>query len=205
MTTLKAILKKFWQLIVGLILGIIAILSFKRTRDIPIPRDDVTDIEKDFQEKRVQEADENKAKAEKLDERLDILKRKRKMFSILLLAFLLSGLLCGKIYAEPAIPDYENLQKLYISALDTIEKLKDDLDEAIEIAEGFKALYESERRLRLEAESAVTRGLERERQLNELILEQHKTIMDLATRRKLGITLGAIYMDKLGFFAGVTF
>lgn len=205
MTTLKAILKKFWQLIVGLILGIIAILSFKRTRDIPIPRDDVTDIEKDFQEKRVQEADENKAKAEKLDERLDILKRKRKIFPFFLLALLLLGLLCGKIYAEPATPDYESLQKLYISALDTIQKLKDDLDEAIEIAEGFKALYESERRLRLEAESAVTRGLEREKQLNDLILEQHKTIMDLATRRKLGITLGAIYMDKLGFFAGVTF
>ncbi len=204
MDTFKKILGKCWQLIVGLILGIITILSFRKPKNIQKP-DDMTDIEKDFQKKRVQEADENKAKANQLSQQLDDLKKKRTMFSIFLLALLLSGLLCGKIYAEPTMPDHKNLQKLYISALDTIQSLKADLNEAIEIAEGFKALYESESRLRLDAENAVTRGLERERQLNELLIEQHKTIMDLATRRKLGITLGAMYLDKPGLFAGVTF
>lgn len=204
MDTFRKILGKCWQLIVGLILGIITILSFRKPKNIQKP-DDMTDIEKDFQKKRVQEADGNKAKANQLSQRLDDLKKKRKMFSILLLAFLIPWLLYGKVYAEPAMPDYETLQKLYISALDTIQELKADLDEAIEIAEGFKALYESESRLRLDAENAVIRGLERERQLNELLIEQHKTIMDLATRRKLGITLGAIYLDKPGIFAGVTF
>ena len=202
---MKKFLAKCWQLLLGLVLGIIVILFFREPRNIPAPPNDMTDIEKDMQKKRDQEADENKAKAERLNERLDDLKKKRKMFSIFLLALLIPAILCGKVHAEPATPDYAQLQDLYLSALDKIQALKSDLDEAIDIAESFKALYESESRLRLDAENAVTRGLEREKQLHELIMEQHKTIMDLATRRKLGITLGAIYTDKPGLFAGVTF
>jgi hypothetical protein len=208
---IKSILKRCWQLLLGLLLGIIAVLGFlkPKTKPGPKPVADATDIEKDLQDEREKKADENEKKAEELDERLDNLKRRRKTLSIFLLVLLLPALMCGRLLAadEPALPsDYVSLQRLYVSALEQIQALKGDLDEAIEIAEGYKALYESERRLRFEAEDAVLRGLTREDRLQELINEQHRMILELTTRKRLNFSLGALYLNQQpGLFAGITF
>lgn len=209
---IKSILKRFWQLLLGLLLGIIAVLGFLKPKTKPLPAkpsDDASELEQKLKDKRDREGDENKAKAEELSQRLDDLKKRRKMLSIFLLVLLLPGLVCGRLLAadEPALPsDYASLQRLYISALEQIQALKSDLDEAIEIAEGYKALYESERRLRFEAEDAVLRGLAREDRMQELINEQHRIILELTSRRKFGFTVGALYMEQRpGLFAGITF
>ena len=206
---IKSILKRCWQLLLGLLLGIIAVL-FAKSKPLPAkPSNDASELEQKLKDKRDREGDENRAKAEELSQRLDDLKKRRKMLSIFLLVLLLPGLVCGRLLAadEPALPsDYASLQRLYISALEQIQALKSDLDEAIEIAEGYKALYESERRLRLEAEDAVLRGLAREDRMQEIINEQHRMILELTSRRKFGFTIGALYMEQRpGLFAGITF
>lgn len=209
---IKSILKRFWQLLLGLLLGIIAVLGFLKPKTKPLPtksNNDASELEQKRKDKRDREGDENKAKAEELGQRLDDLKKRRKMLSIFLLVLLLPGLVCGRLLAadEPALPsDYASLQRLYISALEQIQALKSDLDEAIEIAEGYKALYESERRLRFEAEDAVLRGLAREDRLQELVDEQHRMILELTTRKRLNFSLGALYLNRQpGLFAGITF
>lgn len=207
---IKSILKRCWQLLLGLLLGIIAVLGFAKSKPLPAkPSNDASELEQKLKDKRDREGDENRAKAEELSQRLDDLKKRRKTFSIFLLVILVPTLMCGRLLAadEPALPsDYASLQRLYISALEQIQALKSDLDEAIEIAEGYKALYESERRLRLEAEDAVLRGLARENRMQEIINEQHRMILELTSRRKLGFTVGALYMGQQpGLFAGITF
>jgi uncharacterized membrane protein len=88
--------------------------------------------------------------------------------------------------------DYDSLKSLYFAALDQIVDLKLDLEEAIMIAEGYKDVYETEKRLRQEAEEAVTRGLARERELQEIVDKQHKIILELAGGKQLTITGGLI-------------
>jgi hypothetical protein len=88
--------------------------------------------------------------------------------------------------------DYESLKALYFAALDQIVTLKLDLEEAIMIAEGYREAYETEKRVRQEAEEAVTRGLARERELQDITVKQHKIIMTLSEGKKLTITGGVI-------------
>ncbi|HHV63406.1 MAG TPA: hypothetical protein GXX51_12330 [Firmicutes bacterium] len=150
-------------------------------------------VEAEKQRQRLREAEANAAKVEELDKRLERLKRKHGMLPFILIGLLLLSL-CGPVRAEePTLPtDYAALAKLYFAALDRIAELKADLEEAISIADGYKQAYETEKRLREEAEAAVTRGLEREKQLQDVIEKQHQVILKLSGGKNLGVIVGGI-------------
>jgi len=155
------------------------------------------------QEARMREGEKNRERADRLNERLEKLERKHGLL-LLIFGVLLLMLVAGPVKAsdEPALPtDYAALARLYFQALDRITELKVDLEEAISTAEEYKQLYEDERRLRLEAEAAVTeaeaavsRALEREKELQAVIAKQHEKILQLAAVRK----------SPLAFAAGVS-
>lgn len=148
-------------------------------------------VDAEKQRARIREAEANALKAEELDERLKKIKAKRTFPLIVIIGLLLIGLMAVPVKASELPTDYDSLKSLYFAALDQIVELKLDLEEAIMIAEGYKDVYETEKRLRQEAEEAVTRGLARERELQEIVVKQHKIIMELAGG-KLTITGGLI-------------
>jgi len=148
-------------------------------------------VDAEKQRARIREAEANVLKAEELDERLKKIKAKRTFPLIVIIGLLLIGLMAVPVKASELPTDYDSLKSLYFAALDQIVELKLDLEEAIMIAEGYKDVYETEKRLRQEAEEAVTRGLARERELQEIVAKQHKIIMELAGG-KLTITGGII-------------
>lgn len=148
-------------------------------------------VDAEKQRARIREAEANALKAEELDERLKKIKAKRTFPLIVIIGLLLIGLMAVPVKASELPTDYDSLKSLYFAALDQIVELKLDLEEAIMIAEGYKDVYETEKRLRQEAEEAVTRGLARERELQEIVSKQHKIIMELAGG-KLTITGGLI-------------
>lgn len=148
-------------------------------------------VDAEKQRARIREAEANALKAEELDERLKKIKAKRTFPLIVIIGLLLIGLMAVPVKASELPTDYDSLKSLYFAALDQIVELKLDLEEAIMIAEGYKDVYETEKRLRQEAEEAVTRGLARERELQEIVNKQHKIIMELAGG-KLTITGGII-------------
>ena len=148
-------------------------------------------VDAEKQRARIREAEANALKAEELDERLKKIKAKRTFPLIVIIGLLLIGLMAVPVKASELPTDYDSLKSLYFAALDQIVELKLDLEEAIMIAEGYKDVYETEKRLRQEAEEAVARGLARERELQEIVAKQHKIIMELAGG-KLTITGGLI-------------
>ena len=148
-------------------------------------------VDAEKQRARIREAEANALKAEELDERLKKIKAKRTFPLIVIIGLLLIGLMAVPVKASELPTDYDSLKSLYFATLDQIVELKLDLEEAIMIAEGYKDVYETEKRLRQEAEEAVTRGLARERELQEIVAKQHKIIMELAGG-KLTITGGLI-------------
>ncbi len=148
-------------------------------------------VDAEKQRARIREAEANAVKAEELDERLKKIKAKRTFPLIVIIGLLLIGLMAVPVKASELPTDYDSLKSLYFATLDQIVELKLDLEEAIMIAEGYKDVYETEKRLRQEAEEAVTRGLARERELQEIVGKQHKIIMELAGG-KLTITGGII-------------
>ncbi len=148
-------------------------------------------VDAEKQRARIREAEANALKSEELDERLKKIKAKRTFPLIVIIGLLLIGLMAVPVKASELPTDYDSLKSLYFAALDQIVELKLDLEEAIMIAEGYKDVYETEKRLRQEAEEAVTRGLARERELQEIVAKQHKIIMELAGG-KLTITGGLI-------------
>jgi len=137
-------------------------------------------------------AEENVAKAAELNKELDALKTKHGLLPCVLIGLLLIGAFAGVARAgEMALPpDYASLAKMYQEALAVIEDLRADLVKAIEIADKYRQVYETEKRLReneqklreeeaqlrKEAEAAVTRGLEREAKLQAIIDQQAATI-----------------------------
>lgn len=149
-------------------------------------------VEAERQRARIREAEANAMKVEELDKRLDKLKKKHNIFPIILIALLLVGLMAVPVKAAELPTDYESLKVLYFASLDQIVTLKTDLEEAIIIAEGYREAYETEKRLRHEAEEAVSRGLARERELQEIVDKQHKIILELAGGKQLTITGGLI-------------
>lgn len=152
------------------------------------------------QEARMREGEKNRERADRLNERLEKLKRKHGLL-LIIFGVLLLTLVAGSAKAsdEAALPtDYAALAKLYFQALDRITELKADLEEAISIADEYKRLYEDERRLRLQAEAAVTeaeaavsRALAREQELQQVITKQHETILQLASVKRSPIALTA--------------
>lgn len=147
-------------------------------------------VDAEKQRARIREAEANAVKAEELDERLKKIKAKRTFPLIVIIGLLLIGLMAVPVKASELPTDYDSLKSLYFATLDQIVELKLDLEEAIMIAEGYKDVYETEKRLRQEAEEAVTRGLARERELLEIVSKQHNTILALASSsRKNRLTL----------------
>ena len=149
-------------------------------------------VEAEKQRARIREAEANAMKVEELDKRLDKLKKKHNIFPIILIGLILVGLMAVPVKAAELPTDYESLKALYFAALDQIVTLKLDLEEAIIIAESFREAWETEKRLRHEAEEAVSRGLARERELQEIVDKQHKVILELAGGKQLTITGGLI-------------
>ena len=149
-------------------------------------------VDAEKQRARIREAEANALKAEELDERLKKIKAKRTFPLIVIIGLLLIGLMAVPVKASELPTDYDSLKSLYFAALDQIVELKLDLEEAIMIAEGYKDVYETEKRLRHEAEEAVSRGLARERELQEIVDKQHKIILELAGGKQLTITGGLI-------------
>jgi len=140
------------------------------------------------QEPRMREGERNKEKADTLNKRLEKLKKKHGLLLLVIGMLLLTLVGPPKASDEAALPtDYAALAKLYFRR--TSRRLSE-----------YKQLYEDERRLRLQAEAAVTeaeaavsRALEREKELQAVIAKQHETILQLASARK----------SPLAFTAGV--
>lgn len=161
-------------------------------------------VEAEKQRQRIREAEANALKVQELDKRLERLKRKHGMLPFVLISLLLISLTCGAVRASetPALPsDYASLAKLYFGALDQIADLKADLEEAISIAEGYRQAYETEKRLRLEAEAALTRGLEREKQLQGII-DQQQLVIDKQAATIERLAKGGLVAAILGALAG---
>lgn len=227
--------KRYWQVFLGFLLAAIGMISLKKGTPIDSRAKEIQDkarkleiessTEKTLHDKRNKQADVNKANADELEKRLEALKKRSNIFPAIFLIVLIPALMFyGQAYAssEPVAPsDYEGLHFLYLSAMEQIRILTferneaiDERDEAIDIADGYRALYESERRLRFEAEDAVLRGLTREAQQRELIAQQHKIILELSSGKKINFSVGAFIMkpckfdsDKPypGVFASVSF
>ncbi len=198
-------LKKYWLCLLsalGALFSVLTLIKGNRIRGLVNDAETCTKqagklagdarVDAEKQRARIREAEANAVKAEELDERLDKLKKKHNIFPIILIALLLVGLMAVPVKAAELPTDYESLKVLYFASLDQIVELKLDLEEAIMIAEGYKDVYETEKRLRQEAEEAVTRGLARERELQEIVDKQHKIILELAGGKQLTITGGLI-------------
>lgn len=157
-------------------------------------------VEAEKQRQRVREAEANAKDVAELNKRLERLRKKHGMLPFVLIGLLLVGLAAGSVRASdsPALPsDYASLAKLYFAALDRLAELRSDLEEAISIADGYRQAYETEARLREEAEAAVSRGLEREKQLQEVIDKQHAIILQLAGGKKnLSLMGGAVWFPS---------
>lgn len=197
-------LKKYWLCLLsalGALFSVLTLIKGNRIRGLVNDAETCTKqagklagdarVDAEKQRARIREAEANALKAEELDERLKKIKAKRTFPLIVIIGLLLIGLMAVPVKASELSTDYDSLKSLYFAALDQIVELKLDLEEAIMIAEGYKDVYETEKRLRQEAEEAVTRGLARERELQEIVAKQHKIIMELAGG-KLTITGGII-------------
>ena len=197
-------LKKYWLCLLsalGALFSVLTLIKGNRIRGLVNDAETCTKqagklagdarVDAEKQRARIREAEANAVKAEELDERLKKIKAKRTFPLIVIIGLLLIGLMAVPVKASELPTDYDSLKSLYFAALDQIVELKLDLEEAIMIAEGYKDVYETEKRLRQEAEEAVTRGLARERELQEIVAKQHKIIMELAGG-KLTITGGII-------------
>ena len=197
-------LKKYWLCLLsalGALFSVLTLVKGNRIRGLVNAAETCTKqagklagdarVDAEKQRARIREAEANALKAEELDERLKKIKAKRTFPLIVIIGLLLIGLMAVPVKASELPTDYDSLKSLYFATLDQIVELKLDLEEAIMIAEGYKDVYETEKRLRQEAEEAVTRGLARERELQEIVAKQHKIIMELAGG-KLTITGGII-------------
>lgn len=150
------------------------------------------------QEERMKLGEENAQAVEDLKKRTRRIKAKWGLPMILVGAILVAIYSAPVRAEEPAVPaDYAGLKELYLSALNTIAELKADLAELASICDEWERRWDIEHRLRLEAEAAVTRGLAREKELqamraeqHEIIFEQHKIILKLATQGHGRISVG---------------
>ena len=198
-------LKKYWLCLLsalGALFSVLTLIKGNRIRGLVNDAETCTKqagklagdarVDAEKQRARIREAEANVVKAEELDERLKKIKAKRTFPLIVIIGLLLIGLMAVPVKASELPTDYDSLKSLYFAALDQIVDLKLDLEEAIMIAEGYKDVYETEKRLRQEAEEAVTRGLARERELQEIVDKQHKIILELAGGKQLTITGGLI-------------
>ena len=198
-------LKKYWLCLLsalGALFSVLTLIKGNRIRGLVNDAETCTKqagklagdarVDAEKQRARIREAEANAVKAEELDERLKKIKAKRTFPLIVIIGLLLIGLMAVPVKASELPTDYDSLKSLYFAALDQIVDLKLDLEEAIMIAEGYKDVYETEKRLRQEAEEAVTRGLARERELQEIVDKQHKIILELAGGKQLTITGGLI-------------
>lgn len=150
------------------------------------------------QEERMKLGDENAQAVERLKERTRKVKAKWGL-PMILVGALLAAMWSAPVRAEgPSIPaDYAGLKELYLSALATITDLKADLTELASICSEWEKRWDIEHQLRLQAEAAVTRGLTREKELqamlaeqHDIIFEQHKIILKLATQGQGRISVG---------------
>jgi len=198
-------LKKYWLCLLsalGALFSVLTLIKGNRIRGLVNDAETCTKqagklagdarVDAEKQRARIREAEANALKAEELDERLKKIKAKRTFPLIVIIGLLLIGLMAVPVKASELPTDYDSLKSLYFATLDQIVELKLDLEEAIMIAEGYKDVYETEKRLRQEAEEAVTRGLARERELQEIVDKQHKIILELAGGKQLTITGGLI-------------
>jgi len=198
-------LKKYWLCLLsalGALFSVLTLIKGNRIRGLVNDAETCTKqagklagdarVDAEKQRARIREAEANALKAEELDERLKKIKAKRTFPLIVIIGLLLIGLMAVPVKASELPTDYDSLKSLYFAALDQIVDLKLDLEEAIMIAEGYKDVYETEKRLRQEAEEAVSRGLARERELQEIVDKQHKIILELAGGKQLTITGGLI-------------
>lgn len=174
--------------------------------------------------KNAKAAEENAAKAAELNKELDALKKKHGLLPCVLIGLLLVGLCAGVARAgETALPaDYASLAKMYQDALALIEDLRADLAKAIEIADQYRQVYETEKklreneqklreeeaRLRKEAEAAVARGLEREAKLQAVIdqqaatIAQQQAVIERQNETIKSLARNSLVATILGFLAG---
>ena len=156
--------------------------------------------EAEAQEERMKLGEENAQAAEDLKKRTQRIRAKWGL-PMILVGALLVAMWSAPVRAEepaPAVPaDYTGLKALYLSALATITDLKADLTELAGICSEWERRWDIEHQLRLQAEAAASRGLDREKELqaalaeqHDIILEQHKIILTLATQRQGRISVG---------------
>lgn len=169
-------------------------------------------------------AEENAAKAAALNKELDALKKKHGLLPCILIGLLLVGLFAGVARAgETALPpDHASLAKMYQEALAVIEDLRADLAKAVEIADQYRQVYETEKqlreneqklreeesRLRQEAEAAVARGQEREAKLQAIIdqqaatIAQQQAVIERQNETIKSLARNSLIATILGFLAG---
>lgn len=164
-------------------------------------------------ENRYENSKENKAS---LDERLSNLKKNIKGNGTKILIFMiivlitLPGTALGQ--ADRPLPDtYEEMKQLYFDTLDNLIKIRNERDEAIAIAEGYKKEYENMGSLYQEAEESVAEYEKKFKDLYDTIEKQNEVIKELSQSNGFGI-LGGVTLTpgddfgefKPGLFTGIS-
>lgn len=153
--------------------------------------------EKMKQKRRREEAKESNSKKEELDNRLDKLKNGiknsgTKMF-ILALILVISFSAVGYAQDEELPSNYKQMKELYLKTARQLATVKEQRDEAISIAEGYKAEYERIDGLRKNAEKSVDTLETQIDDMYDTIKEQNNIILELAGSNGVEVSGGVLY------------
>lgn len=151
-----------------------------------------------------------KEKQDKIDARVkerdkklaDLERRFPKGPLMMLMVILAISLIAGVCYAETPqtgqIPaSYAELAKLYFQALDRIAELEAGIQEAIDLAKGYRSDWEAQKVLTQEATSLVEMLKGTIAQLQDVINKQHEVIMRLTGKRGFGV-IGGVTLQPAG-------
>ncbi|MGB4285768.1 MAG: hypothetical protein WBK04_02515 [Bacillota bacterium] len=146
--------------------------------------------------------DEIDARIKERDKRLADLEKRFPKGPLVLIIFVISMVLLGSIcHAEDPqagqLPgSYAELAKLYFQALDRIAELEAGIQEAIDLAKGYRSDWEAQKELTKEATSLVEMLKGTIAQLQDVINKQHEVIMKLTSKRGFGVIGGVMLQPE---------
>lgn len=141
---------------------------------------------------RVRERDRKLAELEKRFPRGPLM-----MLIIVLAAFLVTGLCQAEDPQPGQLPaSYAELAKLYFQALDRIAELEQGIQEAIDLARGYRSDWEAQKGLTQQATSLVEMLKGTIAQLQDVINKQHEVIMKLTSKRGFGVIGGVMLQPE---------
>jgi uncharacterized protein HemX len=166
--------------------------------------------ERQLQEERMERAKRIAAQKAELDKLLeDTIEAANKMLVITLLVALSVGVLGSTALAAEDMSDYEKLAALYYDVLDELARVKQQRDDLIAIAEGYKKQFEDLYAEYEKAEASITRLNKTVETLQDLAAKQNEIIKKLSSGSGLSLmggltfTPGSDVAYKPGFLVGL--